>query len=774
MALGHYSVEATITENGKNIKKTLTIFIDEYVCGTIRNQINWETAVLEQGTVSVKSFLFSAEKPYIIFKDGDTSSPKFILENEDKDALLKKVSEFSESIKQERLAKEEKIRLAEEEKKRQEEEKRQAELEEQRRQREKEEAKKRLAEEEHQQRLAEEKQKEEEHQRKLAEEQQKKELLKRKKSEQQARIQREVESCKSNPNISIPIDTVIKKVVACFLDNPYRTLGISCTASNEEANQALDKLKKLARLKALESYKSSFDLLGIERPARDLSVAQNAMALLKDKTHKWFWFSNEDACIAWHSGKYRIELCRDGQELGDYDLFLANYLYALICDSKFETAETWKRVLNFYSFICKQNNCEILKSRFNASELKGKNNKELLSDFKKNILKPLLQLCETDDLIAVLRLHKYIKDCDDKTLDDLSRTILEKLAAWFSSKENEVFDYLDNFDSDENLSESVGQEIRAFGDKYCKTVETVFDAVLKELKRTAVRYDMIRDTYKRSTYQLMFMLNKCVNKTDAIYFANKTYPYCNDDEKQRIKNTFGAVNIKFIDWNIPHTSWDANGDNCYYGRGCEVDYSKAFTWYHKAADEGNMYSQNSVGLCYQRGHGVQQSDEQAVAWFEKAYKSGNPDGAYNLAECYFSGLGVRKNIDKALELWTKAAELGHPSARIRKDSIFSKIQGQRKAHRAKNHICHDIGFQMSTGGGFVEVTLNKPANAYLVNAQGYQSYLDGREFSHTGGYANVSPYRIKIPSSNHWYVIIDNGEESISGITASVKARSGY
>ena len=74
----------------------------------------------------------------------------------------------------------------------------------------------------------------------------------------------------------------------------------------------------------------------------------------------------------------------------------------------------------------------------------------------------------------------------------------------------------------------------------------------------------------------------------------------------------------------------------------------------------------------------------------------------------------------------------------------------------------------------VEVTLNQAAYVYLVNAQGYQNYLEGKEFSYNGGYVSSSPYRIPIRSSNHWYVIVDNGENAITGITANVKVKSGY
>ena len=761
MEFGNYSVEATIIENGKNVKGTLTIFIDEYVFGSKRTSVDWEKTIIDKGTTKVKSFLFSSDKPYIVFKYDGKESPQFVLEQENSDSLISKIDGYLNHAKTEREEKLAKEKKAQEEKRKAEEEQKNQEEKEKRI---REEAK-RKAEEEF--RLK----KEEEERLKKEKERNERELFEKKQNEKKTRIQKEVEKCKNSPEEFISFDSNVKKAAACILDNPYRVLGISCVASNEEANKALDKLKKLARLKALVSYKSPFDLLSVEKPVRDLSIAQNALAMLKDKNHKWFWYAESDACYAWKSGKYRIELSKDGQDFGTYDLFLANYMYAILCDSKFETAETWKRIFNYYCFICEQKFGEILKSRFTEKELSGKTARDLLTEFKKLIFNPLLQLCDTDDLIAVLRLNKYIKDCNNKLLDELSRSVLEKVAFWFKSKEADAFAYLREFDEN-NITEQQQKEIRARGDKYCQTVEKVFEPVLKELRAEVVRHDMIKESYRTTTYQFMYMLHKCTDKSDAIFFANKTYTYCKEDDRQRIKNTFGEANIKFIDWNVPHTAWDIKGDEYYFGKGCEVDYTQAVYWYHKAADEGNMCSQNSLGICYQSGSGVPQSDEQAVSWFEKAYENGSPDGAYNLAECYFEGRGVKKSIDKALEMWSAAAKLGHPSAASRRGSIYSSIQVERRTHRSKNHICHDIGFQMPIGTSiYAEVTINHSAYAYLVTAQSYQNYLEGKEFSYKGGFASNSPYKIPIPSSNHWYVIIDNGDESISGITSEVKVK---
>ena len=404
MGAGNYSVEASVIENGKTVKGTLTLFIDEYVFGSKRTPVNWENVYCEQGTEKIKAFLRTVEKPYVVFKEANISSARYILEPAQMKELLIKVKEFADSTRATRIAKEEKTRKENEEKQHQYEQE----------QRIREEARIKAEDDYRKQKEAEQREIEERSR-------QEREARDRRIAEKKARIQKEVALCKEKQEQPIDIVPISQKAASCFLDNPYRTLGISCLANNEEAHSALDKLKKLARLKALESFRTPFDLNGIDRPVRDLSVAQNALVLLKDRTNKFFWFADSEACAAWQSGRYRSELSRDGEEFGTYDLFLANYLYALLCDPDFQTAETWKRVLRFYCYICKQNTCELIRSRFTEKEQQGLNNADLMNGFRSSIFKPVLILCERDDLDAVIRLHRYIKDCNNRLFDGLAR-----------------------------------------------------------------------------------------------------------------------------------------------------------------------------------------------------------------------------------------------------------------------------------------------------------------------------------------------------------------
>lgn len=101
----------------------------------------------------------------------------------------------------------------------------------------------------------------------------------------------------------------------------------------------------------------------------------------------------------------------------------------------------------------------------------------------------------------------------------------------------------------------------------------------------------------------------------------------------------------------------------YNGRpGVGLNYEKAANWYKTAADLGLAEAQNSLGVCYLKGQGVERNQTEAFKWFEKAAMQGNPSGLYNLANCYRDGNGVTKDREKAKQLYKEAADNGSSTA----------------------------------------------------------------------------------------------------------------
>ena len=755
-----YSVQTLVVENGKNVKGTLTLSIDKYEFNGAQKTINWENASTIRGTSTVKSFIFKSEKPHVVICEGDNYGPAFILDAAQADELDAKISEFGVKARERRIEEEERRRREEEERKRSEEERKRRE-EEERRRREEEERKRR----------------EEERRRKEDEERKAREALAKKIEARTNRLSLEVDAAKDaaqSVTVSQGVESSIKKAWAYITENPYRILGVPVTATNDEAHASLDKIKKLTRLNAVASFKSSFEINGLEKPARDLSIVQNALSVLKDQRYKWFWFSTQDACVAWQSESFRKELTYDGIEFGTYDLFLANYAYALFFDPTFKKSSLWKPVFRYYIYICNDSSQVQIKSRFNEKELSELRVLDAVRNFKAEIFKPVETLCDTEDAKMIIRLCKILKEIGDDNLNDLKKSVLTKLTKWFTSKESVVCGLVNDADEDHVITPSEAKEIKKAGDVYIRAVDKVLEDALSVLQNETVRYEMIKESYRHATWQLMFGLHKAEDKDAAIIYANKCYPYCKEDDKRKIRNTFGFSAIKGADRDATHSEWDLMGDNYYEGKnGYEQDYDEAFKWYTKAANAGNKYSQNSLGICYKEGHGTYQSDYQAAEWFEKAYKNGNADGAFNLAQCYESGDGRVKDKMKAVDLYLEAAKLGHPTAADVGKALLELMQLEQKIHRLSQHEHYDLGFQSTYGHTVVvEVTLNYSANVYLMSSEDYAKYRECDNFSYYGGRATQSPYRIKIPHSGSWHLVIDNGDEDMTGIITSVGTRT--
>lgn len=60
-------------------------------------------------------------------------------------------------------------------------------------------------------------------------------------------------------------------------------------------------------------------------------------------------------------------------------------------------------------------------------------------------------------------------------------------------------------------------------------------------------------------------------------------------------------------------------------------------------------------------------------------------------------------------------------------------------------------------GKIVEVTLGYAANVRILDSSNYSNFKNGRRYHFIGGYVNRSPFKVTLPHSSHWYVVIDLG-----------------
>lgn len=93
------------------------------------------------------------------------------------------------------------------------------------------------------------------------------------------------------------------------------------------------------------------------------------------------------------------------------------------------------------------------------------------------------------------------------------------------------------------------------------------------------------------------------------------------------------------------------------------DDAEALRLLHKAADQGSMAAQESLGIFSQMGIGMEKpAPAEALEWYKKAAQQGSLDAATNIALMYDDGKGIPKDPAQAMIWFRKAAEGGDATA----------------------------------------------------------------------------------------------------------------
>ncbi|HZS98325.1 MAG TPA: AMIN domain-containing protein [Terriglobales bacterium] len=98
----------------------------------------------------------------------------------------------------------------------------------------------------------------------------------------------------------------------------------------------------------------------------------------------------------------------------------------------------------------------------------------------------------------------------------------------------------------------------------------------------------------------------------------------------------------------------------YYSMGVGMDnpdLQAALKWYTAAAQKGSLDAATNIGSMYASGDGVTKDMTTAIRWFRQAADAGGGAAAYNLALIYKHGDGVPRDEQQAISWLTKAADL---------------------------------------------------------------------------------------------------------------------
>lgn len=115
-----------------------------------------------------------------------------------------------------------------------------------------------------------------------------------------------------------------------------------------------------------------------------------------------------------------------------------------------------------------------------------------------------------------------------------------------------------------------------------------------------------------------------------------------------------------------------------------VNHLKLATTHHHPAATFNL------GLCYERGLGVERDLSMAMKCYTVASSQGHPKAIYNLGVYYARGLGGLKRSRKAaLECFVSAARLGQEEAQLALD-----LHRDRQEHMPRSNAGKEVSYQV--------------------------------------------------------------------------------
>ena len=215
---------------------------------------------------------------------------------------------------------------------------------------------------------------------------------------------------------------------------------------------------------------------------------------------------------------------------------------------------------------------------------------------------------------------------------------------------------------------------------YDKTFAKLFSALQLSFARVPIRGQyatmFARDEAKQEAYkslydQAMKLYQTSDNKTEAYQllsqaadmdFISKHIQVCfKTDEDIKKEKARIETYISLATNNDAVSQWCLGV--CYEkGQGVEQDYKKAVEWYRKSAEQGEGTAQCNLGYCYKKGQGVEQDYKKSVEWYKKSAEQGYAVAQCNLGVCYDRGQGVEQDYKKAVEWYKKSAEQGYARA----------------------------------------------------------------------------------------------------------------
>lgn len=144
------------------------------------------------------------------------------------------------------------------------------------------------------------------------------------------------------------------------------------------------------------------------------------------------------------------------------------------------------------------------------------------------------------------------------------------------------------------------------------------------------------------------------------------------------------------------------------GKGTPKDEKTGFALHQKSAAKGLATAQDNLGACYGNAIGTIKNNALSFYWHQKAAAQNLASAQNNLALCYFHGKGVAKDEEKAFALFKQASAQGDLNAKFNLGACYAKGISTQKDEKQALLLLQDAAnqghcdAQYSLGCGYEE------------------------------------------------------------------------
>ena len=212
-----------------------------------------------------------------------------------------------------------------------------------------------------------------------------------------------------------------------------------------------------------------------------------------------------------------------------------------------------------------------------------------------------------------------------------------------------------------------GDEHCIYSEKLCKLVDRMIsDEPLKhfktfqELQNLLQSYQPSRPSYEPIVHEKKSSIFSLFARLTSIIFI-VIFAYYILTQQERIDNNevnwFDISRIRLVAYFGNAEAQNTLGQLYEKGNVVDLDIAEALHWYKKAAEQGNVNAQISLGYMYQNGIG-ETNHEEAFKIFLKLATNGNLYAQKTLGHMYMIGQGTQRDYNQSIIWFTKAEERG--------------------------------------------------------------------------------------------------------------------